>query len=406
MFRERSENVQMSFPLLDTRAKPPGRRLSSAGIGLALCFAAACSADVASADFPQSSLVSSVSWDYGSMKAAAAGSDLWALAWASDGNQYTIWGDGGGFGGNDTNGRTQWGVARIEGSAEAWRGVNVFGGVSPEAPGWPMQDTTGTGIGYKVDSMTAIDDSLVAIINNWAAYPSYTSKIIKSDDFGRSWKNSDGTPVNGASWDWPANTAGVGFRPLSFIDLGKGYSLSTDGYVYFYRESQGNKLFLGRTPKTSYMDKNSYTYRRSDGTWIASIENADAVLQNDSVSGVNAIYHPYLKRYILTFNCTPGASSEADMHDWMMLEGPSPWGPWYKIGEWHNWIDSTYKFQYRISPKWIADSSTFYLIFSGGSPQSTNTYDWDAFHVIKGTFQSAPVTDGTTPKPPSGLSIH
>jgi hypothetical protein len=84
--------------------------------------------------FPQSSVISSVVWDYNSLTSTATGSDLWAITWASDGNQYGIWGDGGGFGGDDVNGRTQWGVARIEGSADNWQGYNVYGGVNPEAP--------------------------------------------------------------------------------------------------------------------------------------------------------------------------------------------------------------------------------------------------------------------------------
>jgi hypothetical protein len=371
-----------------------------------LCLIALLPASSVRADFPQSQVISSVTWDYGSLTATASGSDLWALAWASDGNQYTIWGDGGGFGGDDVNGRTQWGVARIEGSAGAWRGFNVYGGVNPEAPGWPMQDTTGSGIGFKVDSMTAVNGSLVAIMNNWAKYPNYAWKIIKSDDLGRSWKNSDGTPLSSTFWDWPNNTDG-GFSPIAFIDMGKGYGLSTDGYVYFYRVFEYNKLYLGRVSKTSYMNTASYVYRKSDGSWVSGIENADAVLSNSDISGVNAIYHPYLKRYVLTFNCTSGAGrDESNMHDWMMLEGPSPWGPWSKIGEWKNWLDSTYKFQYRISAKWITNSSEFYLIFSGGSPQGSNSYDWDALHVIKGTFALAPTNISSAPMPPAGLAIH
>jgi len=94
------------------------------------------------------------------------------------------------------------------------------------------------------------------------------------------------------------------------------------------------------------------------------------------------------------------------MHDWMMLEGPSPWGPWYKVGEWHNWIDSTYKFQYRIFPKWVANDHDFILQFSGGSAQYSNTYDWDALHVIKGKFVLQSATTAGIPMAPASLAIH
>ena len=351
-------------------------------------------------------MISSIVWDTATLSATAKGSDLWTIAWASDDNQYTIWGDGGGFGGDDENGRTQWGVGRIEGNADNWHGYNVYGGVNPEAPGWPMQDPAGTGIGYKVDAVTAVGGALIAIMYDWANYPNYNAKIIKSIDYGRSWKNSDGTPLNGTLWDWANRVDGVGFYPPAFIDMGKGYGLSTDGHVYFYRVFEYTKLYLGRVAKSSVTNQAAYQYWKPDGTWVSDIDAAAPVLVNSDISGVNAIYHPYLKRYILTFNSTSGAGrNEANMHDWMMIEGLNPWGPWHKIGEWHNWLDSTFKFQYRISPKWIADDKDFVLVFSGGPPQGSNSYDWDALHTIKGRFvlQSAPA--GKMPSPPGDFRI-
>ena len=371
--------------------------------GFLLLLALAC-ASSAWAVFPQSQVISSVVWDYNSLASTAKGSDLWAIAWASDGNQYTIWGDGGGFGGDDVNGRTQWGVARIEGSSDNWLGYNIYGGLNPEASGWPMQSLNGS---YKVDSMTAVGDVLVAQMFNWENYPNYNAKLIQSTDHGRSWKNSDGTPLNGTFWDWANRVDGVGFMPPAFIDMGKGYGLSTDGYVYFYRIFEYKKLYLGRVAKNSVMDQYAYQYRTTDGTWVSDVGSADAVLANDDISGVNAIYHPYLKRYILTFNCTPGVGrNEENMHDWMMLEGPSPWGPWYKIGEWYNWIDSTYKFQYRFFPKWITNSQDIILQFSGGHPQFSNSYDWDAFHIIKGKFVLKSTTSVGVPMAPASLAIR
>jgi hypothetical protein len=371
--------------------------------GLLLLSALAC-ASSAWAEFPQSTIISSVIWDYKSLTSTAKGSDLWAIAWASDGNQYTIWGDGGGFGGDDVNGRTQWGVARIEGSADNWQGRNVYGGLNPEATGWPMQSQNGS---FKVDSMTAVGDVLIAQMINWENYPNYNAKLIQSTDHGRSWKNSDGTLLNSTFWDWANRVDGVGFIPPAFIDMGKGYGLSTDGYVYFYRIFEYKKLYLGRVAKNSVMDQYAYEYRKTDGTWVTEVRSADAVLTNDDISGVNAMYHPYLKRYILTFNSTPGVGrNEENMHDWMMLEGPSPWGPWYNVGEWHHWIDSTYKFQYRIFPKWISNNQDIVLQFSGGHPQDSNTYDWDALHIIKGKFVLKSTPSTGIPKAPAFLAIQ
>ena len=43
------------------------------------------------------------------IKHAAPGSDNWATTWADDDNQYTVWGDGGGFGGTGQVGRVLYG---------------------------------------------------------------------------------------------------------------------------------------------------------------------------------------------------------------------------------------------------------------------------------------------------------
>ena len=112
--------------------------------------------------------------------------------------------------------------------------------------------------------------------------------------------------MNGELWDWADRVDGVRFYPPAFIDMGKGYNLSTDGYVYFYRVFEYKELYLGRVAKNSIMDPYAYEYRKSDGKWVSDILAADAVLINNDISGVNAISHPYLKRYILSFNSTPG----------------------------------------------------------------------------------------------------
>ena len=54
------------------------------------------------------------------------------MTWSNDDHQYAVWGDGGGFGGTENNGRASLGVARIEGDGRNYRGENRFGGKSGE----------------------------------------------------------------------------------------------------------------------------------------------------------------------------------------------------------------------------------------------------------------------------------
>ncbi len=55
--------------------------------------------------YPASSMIQDIAWDFGNTVRLAPGSDLWPVTWASDGHVYTSWGDGGGFGGTNSDGR-------------------------------------------------------------------------------------------------------------------------------------------------------------------------------------------------------------------------------------------------------------------------------------------------------------
>src|SRR5580704_12183304 len=86
------------------------------------------------APYPQSDLIQGMAWHWETYTNAGIGSDLWPVTWGPDDNLYTAWGDGGGFGGGDHDGRVAMGFARIEGTPEHWRGVNINGGKNPEYP--------------------------------------------------------------------------------------------------------------------------------------------------------------------------------------------------------------------------------------------------------------------------------
>jgi hypothetical protein len=80
------------------------------------------------------SKITGVTFDWTSYGTMALGSDNWPTTWSNDDNQYSMWGDGDGFGG--AGGKTSFGVARIEGNSGNgnYRGVNRYGGVRSECP--------------------------------------------------------------------------------------------------------------------------------------------------------------------------------------------------------------------------------------------------------------------------------
>ncbi len=81
-----------------------------------------------------SPVIGRVEFAWSTHKRLAEGSDNWPTTWADDGNLYTAWGDGGGFGGSNSAGRVTLGVARVEGDASSYTGANVWGEHQSEHP--------------------------------------------------------------------------------------------------------------------------------------------------------------------------------------------------------------------------------------------------------------------------------
>src|SRR5437870_11330472 len=67
------------------------------------------------APYPPSTVIRALQWHWDTYQAAAVGSDLWPITWGPDDNLYAAWGDGGGFGGSDSDGRGSLGFAGIVG---------------------------------------------------------------------------------------------------------------------------------------------------------------------------------------------------------------------------------------------------------------------------------------------------
>src|SRR5262249_26137805 len=83
--------------------------------------------------YPRSEVFQGIEFHKDSLVRKAPGSDIWSCTWADDGDLYASWGDGGGFGGTDSQGRVSIGVAAILGNPPNWTGVNVWGGREPRS---------------------------------------------------------------------------------------------------------------------------------------------------------------------------------------------------------------------------------------------------------------------------------
>jgi hypothetical protein len=339
-----------------------------------------------STTFNQSSLFSGITWDYGGANRVpdASGSDLWAPTWADDGNLYTSWGDGGGFGGTDELGRVQFGFARVEGATyNARSAYNVYGGNNPESdePAW--NPSSGN---VKNDALVCVNSVLYGCQVDWAVAANYIKwRFIHSHDKAAMWRMSNQASLDNDTWEVSsAKMDGPVGHPIWF-QMGQNHqSTPNSGHAFAWWPSSLTLFRLARVPITGIMSMSEYKFRTASGTYVNSPDAAETLFESASsgtLGDVRAWYLPTWDRYFTSFSIPYGTSN------WILLDAPNPWGPWTKVGQWTDWIEGgSLKFGFQIVDKWVSSGSNdFHMIYSGA-----NFYD--NFCSIKGTFnlQSEP----------------
>jgi hypothetical protein len=331
--------------------------------------------------YPPSKVFAGINWHWNTLRTAAPGSDLWPVTWASDNNIYAAWGDGGGFGGTDRDGRVALGFARIEGTPEQFAGRNINGGKDPEHPAsFPTKG--------KVGGMLAVGDKLFGWLNTQSGpWPDIDKALIWSDDHGATWQKSQ--------WVFPH---GVGnLKPSTFINLGKGNSAmpaDLQGYVYFYAHRQGNDndSFLGRAPTDRLTEKSTIEFvshlEIDEPTWSADLEKAIPVFTDQhpcgNLSGV--VYLPAFKRYLsTTYHSGPSQLG--------VFDAPHPWGPWTTVAYYENWGGMGAEGEgltCSFPAKWMSDDNrTLWCVFSvygAGGKEGINAHD--KFNLVQAALET------------------
>jgi hypothetical protein len=342
------------------------------------CSDATSDAQPSAADspYPQSSLITGVSFDWSSHVQYAHSSDNWPITWADDDNQYTTWGDGGGFGGDNRKERVSLGIARIEGPAIAYRGYNVWGGVDAE------RTAQFTGKSYGIISI----DRTLYIWRSGAGSGSTAydfQRLYQSKDHGRTWV--------GADWQF---TSEDGFFVPTFLQFGRDYDGARDGYVYIYAPilktdqweiHRPGEIVLIRVPKDRLFDRKSYEFYAGAGlddtpVWTDQVRDRKPVFV-DAINGVmrtSAVYNRGLGRYLLVTEHSQRAKGNIGIY-----EAPEPWGPWSTVlfqtgfGAPHVQANT---FFWGFSNKWTsADGLRFTLLFTGRDAN-------DSWNTVEGRF--------------------
>ncbi len=351
---------------------------------LSLAFAAGAVSSVGMAEtapYPNSSVISGISFDWSTHQRMAEGSDNWPLTWADDDHQYASWGDGGGFGSGDAG----LGVARIEGSSSNYRGYNLY-----SVPrGWDG------GKSYGILSVGGVLYMWVSPGSDGTNFEE--ARLHVSSDHGSSWTKAD----------W-AFTKSDGIILPTFLQFGKDYAGARDNYVYTYanhykgtgslRVQIPGEIALIRVPKTSILDRSQYEFFAGVGAtgnpqWTKTLSARKPVFTNpDGVgwctSGV--LYNVALGRYLLA---TDYSTTDGNL---AVFEGPEPWGPWRTVYYGNLGRSSFYA---NFSQKWMSsDGRGFVLIFTG-------TGDYDSWNTVRGVFTS-PSQDAVSPAAPLNLKVR
>lgn len=335
-------------------------------------------------NFNQSSIFSGITWNTGSLtqQPAALGSDLFLPVWAHNGHLYSGWGDGGGFTGSNTLGRVQWGVARIEGASFAARSCyNVYGGNSAQSPEWPVHPNTPNSDplaypnNWKLGALWCANSILYALQgdNSWWESDAFVRwRVIKSTNASSQWRLMNGNSLDQGTWTCTSVGIGDTWGPY-FYQIGQNNALTpASGYVFgMYVRSVNN--YALRAPLSTIGSKDTYEYH-TGSNWSTNFANAEKKFEHNNIADPRMFYLAQYNRHFMAFQTVDGTA------DWILLDAPDPWGPWTKVGQWTDFVDTTRKFGYAIVDKWVSSGNNdVTLLFTG-----VGTYD--NFSAVPGTF--------------------
>ncbi len=328
--------------------------------GLLVTYLCAGMTTYAAADPPygRSDIITSIEFHQDSLERKAPGSDIWACTCDANGTVYAAWGDGGGFGGTDSNGRASIGVAKIVGRPPDWKGINLWGGLAPESSQTP---TLGKGTLIWVEGLLYL---YVSEQGTWNR-----CRLWRSSDSGMSWVDR--------GWLFPRSHKAFAFPGL--VQYGKGQEVKADGYVYGFSDNdparvKDNHLYLFRVRQDEMEDLNAYEYfcgTIESPRWSHDLEDRTSVFHDPAGIGwgTTCVYHQATGRYLLS------VSIHDELGDWGLYESKQLWGPWRTVAYGEDFPQWTYSPAEKQRPAYLhsfpaawmsADGRTLWCVFDRG----------------------------------------
>ena len=299
--------------------------------------------------------------------------DLWLSTWASDDNIYMSWGDGIGPGifypipdgvpnpdsalvisscENDPiifckdfcgvfncdgvtpyapKVLTQAGLLKFSGSINSFTGcddgscvqsIHIPSGI----PQFKFNTNPTQRRGDKPSGLLALGGKLYWFGHQLMTNPKY-GYVAVSDDMGKTWNEIPSSP-----WTDKSN-----FRIMMVINMGQGYNLNADGFVYFLGINGelnwppvSQKVYLAKVETGKILQYKSYKYFRgfnSNGQplWSVSQDSAKALQNLTTIAMGSAIFHHGLGKYL--FLAVPNYAEGPAL---TLFYSDYPWGPWRK----------------------------------------------------------------------------
>jgi hypothetical protein len=394
-----------------------------------LLFLAACAisapteAQIANAPYAQSAVVTGISWNFATIDSLykSSGSDIWPTAWAADGAIYGAWGDGGGFQGDNVNGKVSLGVAKISGTPVAGSGSSYSGiGIWGDSPTYAKNAAT---FGGKPGSLVALGGVLYDSGGYWTSAncpaPCTGGPV---HHYGSGHSPSQLAYSNDQSRTWTILSFTLNSSFLQFGQDNQG-ALDPDVYMYFSKSGDNLHVFLMRVPgeklKIDPAVSGAYQYWAGfdisgNPIWNSSAAAAVAVFQevnNDLALPFNVSYDAAIGRYIAVVGHQPDATyANASLALFGVFEGPTPWGPWATI-DYYGSTSNVWASSLGLStvgdylgmsfpPKWLSsDGKTMWGVFSGvGTDTARSPATFDSFNVVQASLTtSSAIPVFTTP---------
>jgi hypothetical protein len=279
--------------------------------------------------------------------------DNWPITWADDGNLYTVYCDGKGFGGGSGPGSMS--LAKIAGTPPDITGENIASATAHKTGG-------GHG-GRKASGLLMVDGNFYMWVRNLNKNGTGSS-LAWSKDHAKTW--------TWANWSFPE----IGY-PV-WMNAGQNYEAAQDDYVYMYSPDSSSAykttdhIFLARVHKSQIPQKEGYHFfaglDAGKPQWSPRFEDRKPVFTAPArCYRPEVVYNPGFKRYLL---CTATSGSRewcgTDKKYLGIFDAPTPWGPWTTVKEIPGWGgEEEDGFQQRIPMKWISDKGrSFFLLYS------------------------------------------